>query len=311
MIKDKLPIKLDLPDEFFAEEVRCDHTISTKIKKIWAIELDLLNEFQRVCKKHNITYFANGGTLLGAVRHKGFIPWDDDIDVMMLREDYERFCEITPDEFKHPYFLQTQETDFGFKRAFARLRNSETTGITGWEKCVKLPTNKGIFIDIFPINNLPPDEAQYKPFITKMKKLKFKGLLTFYAQFPLHKYFLLRKKSIFRMIWYKLYAWYHVTFKGCNYNTWYQQYKDYAYQYTGNGNCTKVIEEPFYSMRFAWDRKDFDATLEMPFEMLTISVPIGWENVLKTTFGDWHKFVKGSQLHSGLTFDPDKPYNKK
>ena len=83
-------IKLSLPEGFLEEEVRCDYTVSKEMKKVWAVELDLLAEFQRVCKLHDIKYSVCGGTLLGAIRHKGFIPWDDDIDVMMMREEYEK-----------------------------------------------------------------------------------------------------------------------------------------------------------------------------------------------------------------------------
>ena len=76
-------IKLQLPKGFLDAEKRCGYQVTADMKKVWAVELDLLYEFQRVANKHNIKYIANGGTMLGAVRHKGFIPWDDDIDIMM------------------------------------------------------------------------------------------------------------------------------------------------------------------------------------------------------------------------------------
>ena len=86
----KLPIKIKLPEHFLEKEVRCGYSVTEKAKKIWAVELDLLAEFDRVCRKHDINYQIFAGTLLGAVRHEGFSPWDDDVDVCLLRGDYEK-----------------------------------------------------------------------------------------------------------------------------------------------------------------------------------------------------------------------------
>ena len=79
-----------LPEEFLREEIRCDYLVTEKYKKVWAVEIDLLLELDRVCRKHGLKYFLMYGTLLGAVRHGGFVPWDDDLDVIMLRGDYEK-----------------------------------------------------------------------------------------------------------------------------------------------------------------------------------------------------------------------------
>ena len=158
-------LKITLPEGFLNEEVRSGYRVSHETKKVWAVELDLLAEFQRVCQKHNIKYIASGGTMLGAVRHKGFIPWDDDIDLMLMREEYDKLCEIAPSEFKHPYFFQTSKTDLGYFKGFARLRNSETTAIFAYERDSKFRINQGIFIDIFPMDNVVDDkellEIQY------------------------------------------------------------------------------------------------------------------------------------------------------
>ena len=122
-------LKLKLPEHFLEEEVREDYTVPAKMKEVWAVQLDLLAELMRVCEAHGIQYYADAGTLLGAVRHRGYIPWDDDLDVMMMRPDYEKLCAAASGEFRDPYFFQTQETEPGTLREHAQLRNSMTTGI--------------------------------------------------------------------------------------------------------------------------------------------------------------------------------------
>lgn len=99
--------------DFFDEEVICDYKVSSNLKKLWAIEADLLREFVRVCDKYRLRWYAYAGTLLGAIRHSGFIPWDDDIDVCMPREDYDILTKELAGEFKTPYFMQTPYTESG------------------------------------------------------------------------------------------------------------------------------------------------------------------------------------------------------
>ena len=151
---------LKFPDEFFKEEVRCGYRVSVQTKKIWAIELDLLNELLKVCKKHNIKVCAFAGTILGAVRHQGFIPWDDDIDVALTRENYEKLLQVAPSEFKNQYFFQTIQTDPNYFFGYARLRNSLTTGIIVGND--RLDYNNGIYVDIFVLDGKVDDDALLK-----------------------------------------------------------------------------------------------------------------------------------------------------
>ena len=97
-------LQLTPPEGFLGEEVRCGYTVTKQMKEVWAIELDLLKQFDIICEKHGLHYCVAAGTLLGAIRHGGFIPWDDDIDVYMLRNDYNKLMMLA-NEFKSPYFL--------------------------------------------------------------------------------------------------------------------------------------------------------------------------------------------------------------
>ena len=138
---------------------------SSELKRI---ELGIFKEYIKICEKFNLTYFIAGGTALGAVRHGGFIPWDDDIDVVMPRPDYDKFLQYAQKELPNELFLQTNDSDKDYVGIYAKLRNSNTTFI---ETSVKnLSINHGVFIDIFPIDGYPSD---YK----KAKKIKQKSNL--------------------------------------------------------------------------------------------------------------------------------------
>lgn len=129
-----------------------------ELQKIWNVELDLLIQFIRVCKKYNLQYYLSGGTLLGCIRHGGFIPWDDDIDIDMPRKDYEKLCSVASMEFQYPYFWQTASSDPGYFSGHAKLRNSNTLCIIPED--MYFCYNKGIFIDIFPLDNLPDSKIK-------------------------------------------------------------------------------------------------------------------------------------------------------
>ena len=135
-----------LDKSFYNAEERCGYYVSEKMKHIWAVGLDLWYKFDSVCKKYNLKYYAAYGTLLGAVRHKGFIPWDDDIDLCMMRDDYEKLKLVAKEEFKEPYYFQDWYNSCGRTWCFSKLRNSNTTAIEFPDKGKEF--NQGIFIDI-------------------------------------------------------------------------------------------------------------------------------------------------------------------
>jgi len=138
------------------------------VRKIQLIELEILNEFDRICKKYGLQYFLTAGTAIGAVRHGGFIPWDDDIDVGMLREEYEKFIRIAPKELKDEYFLQTLESDPKCPCLFAKIRKNGT--IYQENNKVGMKMHRGIWIDIFPFDYISTNKKEQRDIISKSNR---------------------------------------------------------------------------------------------------------------------------------------------
>lgn len=128
--------------------MRLPHSHDGRRSSIQNILLAYLLEVDRICRKHNIKYFLGGGTLLGAIRHHGFIPWDDDADIMMLREDYDKFCKIAQSELPGAMTFQTSETDKNCFYEFAKIRLDDTVFATSFAKNHK-DMHMGLAFDIF------------------------------------------------------------------------------------------------------------------------------------------------------------------
>lgn len=124
-----------------------------EFRRMQLIQRDMIKELDRVCRRNGIRYSIFCGTLLGAVRHKGYIPWDDDADIAMLREDYERFKRVADQLNPEICFFQDHETDSEYRWGYAKLRRTGTTFIRAGQEHVKCKT--GVFIDIFPLDDVP------------------------------------------------------------------------------------------------------------------------------------------------------------
>lgn len=139
-----------------------NHTILSRpeLRRLQLVELELLIELDRVCRKHGIRYLMDGGTMIGAVRHKGFIPWDDDIDVAMLREDYEKFKKVAWDLDSNLCFFQDHTTDPYYRWGYGKLRKKGTSFVRKGQEHIKC--QDGVFIDIFPYDDIPDSRFMQK-----------------------------------------------------------------------------------------------------------------------------------------------------
>ncbi|MCR5267642.1 MAG: LicD family protein [Lachnospiraceae bacterium] len=297
----QLPITIKLPDGFLNEEERCGHLISSDMKAVWAVQLDLLSRLQDVCQKHGLTYYAAGGTLLGAIRHKGYIPWDDDVDVVMFREDYEKLKTIADQEFSYPYFFQTIETDPLHIRGHAQFRNSETTGyITGEEN---LAINKGIFIDVFVLDRLP-DRA----FIRKLHTLWLRILFTILTY---KRYGKDEERAGLSRLAGPLFR--DVFFRFVDHRAMYRHYEKLCRKYNGSDDHTvsTVAFTQGRNRRYLYPKEWYDKTVEQPFEFINVTIPADYDAILRRLYGDYMTIVKGASLHGDVTFDPYHSYQTK
>lgn len=142
-----------------------------ELKQLQNVEAEILAEFVRICDKHKLNYVLMGGSCLGAIRHDGFIPWDDDIDVGMNRDEYNRFIEIQKDELNDKYYFESMETDDEYNLIQGKIKKKGTIYA---EVGNNLPKEKqGIWIDIFPLDNVSDNDKEmkrdfYKVFAKKM-----------------------------------------------------------------------------------------------------------------------------------------------
>jgi len=151
------------------------------LRKAQLIMLEMLKEFDAICKKHQLQYWLDSGSLLGAVRHQGFIPWDDDIDLSMPLEDYHQFLKIAKGELSADIFLQTSQTDKTFKFDYIKLRSNKASIVEFHEKDREIDYHQGVFVDIFPmltLDNNDPNKQQYDTFFKEIRAVSSVSLHT-------------------------------------------------------------------------------------------------------------------------------------
>ena len=265
--------------------------LQKKLLTIWV-------EFDRVCKKLNIPYIAMGGTLLGAIRHKGFIPWDDDIDVGMLRKDYERFLKEAPKEFSPRYFVQDHSTDPDYYYPFIKIRDSETTAIEWTTQKGKF--NQGLWLDIFPFDALPEKEQSIKD---QKKYVDLVYRISLHYNPPGTTFIRGLLKPFKRFIYFLKYPSLEKVYKELT--DILSRYNDKGYQEGLFGWIPDKV-----TMRFPMSIYDKLTTAE--FEGHEIPVSVDAIKMLEIQYGDWQKLPPENQRHSHPLYklDLNKSYKE-
>lgn len=285
-----------LPQSFFDEERICDFLVTKERKKLWAVGIDMLVRFDQVCRQHDLQYSLAFGSLLGCVRHHGFIPWDDDIDVFMPRKDYERLKKYRK-TFKDPYYLQFPGCDNGYSFSFAKLRNSNTTGISYAFRYESF--NQGFFIDIFPLDNYCPQNidaeiktikhlvAESSAFMRRSCPRPDENDLKKLEQFPVVR----NGNEIVKELDQALRK--------------YEFYKSDCYI------AWSILTYDF--KRLVFKKELFDDLIETAFYGHTVFIPRRYKEALAITYGDYMELPPVSERgawHSKEIFNPDVPYKE-
>lgn len=280
-------------------EVRNGYTISSEMKKVWNIQIKMVVKLMEVCQKYNLKIWADGGTLLGVIRHHGYIPWDDDIDMVMLREDYDKLLKIALKEFQDPFFFQDAYTDKLYPRGHAQLRYNGTAAILPHE--VHCHFNQSIFIDIFVYDALPKDKNVFVAHAVKaeiLRNLLYSRVSTISKAHGIKE---LAKWAFARVFF--------------TFNDFRRIYSKFENLYACKGeelsneySCpTFILSQVFKIIR---KKEWYSDTLYMPFEDILMPVPVGYDEILTNQYGDYMTPVKAPSCHGGVIFDAERSYKE-
>lgn len=147
-------------DKYFKTEEIDGFVVDSMMKRAWAAEMEIMQEIDRICKENDLQYYAAWGTLLGTIRHKGFIPWDDDIDVVLPRKDFNKMIEVFKRDYSDKYSIANVETMENYPLMTTRLMLKGTKFVE--EPLKNLKCELGIFLDIYPYDNIPDSDEELK-----------------------------------------------------------------------------------------------------------------------------------------------------
>ena len=283
-----------LPESFFREETICDFKVDLARKKLWAVSLDLLLKFDEVCRKHQIKYTLAYGSLLGAIRHHGFIPWDDDIDIFMVREEYEKLKKLKS-EFQYPYFLQIPGEN-GYLFSFAKLRNSNTTALSNAFRYESF--NQGMPLDIFILDNYNPETIEND--LQRVKDLVFECSALMRRRNP-HP----NEKDIHYM----------QSFPTIREGAKVIQEMDNVLRNNQENHSDKYVclcNLIYKVHRGIFDRKDIDTLTEVDLYGHPVFIPKHFDAVLSVIYGNYMELppveTRGT-WHDQIVYDMDRPYS--
>lgn len=288
---------MTFPDSYFHEEYRLDFHISEMMKHAWAAKLELLEVITDICKKNQIKYFACGGTLLGAIRHQGFIPWDDDIDIGLKRPDYNKLVKILPQELPHGFALAGMYADnpanFIPCDQSVVVTDASQWNLADFYNCFHGFPYRQIGIDIFPYDYVPKDRelSDLQTFLIQKIMVLVRDWNNIKSQSELEN----RISEIEQLC--------NVSFTRENarsLRTQLLRLSDALCALYTEDECDEIVNYPSWIsgaenlQQIEW----YSHIIDVPFETGTIAVPRNYHEVLTAYFGDYMTPKQLPSLHN-------------
>ncbi|MCM1220049.1 MAG: LicD family protein [Lachnospiraceae bacterium] len=236
------------------------------------IQIDIILHIDAFCKKHNIRYFICGGTLIGAVRHKGFIPWDDDIDIMMLRADYERFIKLYSSMDDSIYHVYHHTLDEKYPYPYAKIDNSHTV----FSEEIKESFALGVNIDLFPIDIVPENSRLQKRMYEKVNL--YMKLMTL-KRLPTERRRGVLKNTILSIA--------HLLLRPISFRRLICELDKNARQYVNMESSLCGVAVWGYGVREINELSNYSKALYVPFEDILLPIPVGYDKYLRGLYGNY------------------------
>lgn len=250
------------------------------LREAQMLMVDILKDVHELCERHGFKYFLDAGTLIGAVRHKGFIPWDDDVDIGMLRDDFNKFLEIAKKELPEHLFLQTFKTDeyYDVYPVPCKIRYNNTMFLEDGAK-ENYKMHNGVYIDIFPYDSLPKHSVVYKI----QRTLSYNILKSFKRLRDIPETLSFKNKLTFSF--YKLVVKMFPNKRRLKFFNFLIKWNSQNSKYMGYGVDT-------YWSEYVYKKSDYFELTKLEFEGQYFYAPKNYHTILTQLYGDYMKMPK-------------------